>query len=423
MSHRLLIAALFLFAGLGAGVPAGSQEIERIAAVVNDDVISTSDLRSRLDLSMLASGLPPTDENRERLRPQVLRQLIDESLQRQEAERFDIEASQDDIDQAVSTIASNNGMTPDQLLGGLEQAGIPPTTLIEQVAATLAWRDLVRARLMSEVAISEDEIDDAIARITANRGQPEYLVAEIFLSVDDPTQEAQVAELAEQLVQEMRRGANFAAVAQQFSQSPTAASAGDLGWVMSGQLDPAIDRALTTMVPGQLSPPIRTVGGFHIILVRDTRIVAATNPDEVIVHAYQLVLSLPAAATQADVDRISAELQNIIESVRGCDQLQQRAQSIGADDGLDLGTRPLGEFDEQARAMMQSLPVGQPSQIAPLNNGRSAAVYMVCDRQFPDDAGINRDEIANTIGEERVGMLARRYLRDLRNAAYIDLRV
>ena len=276
---------------------------------------------------------------------------------------------------------------------------------------------------MGEVNISDEEIDEAIARMNANRGQPEYLLAEIFLSIDDPSQESEVMALADQLVQEIQRGASFAAVAQQFSQAPSAAASGDMGWVMLGQLDPAIDQVLAGTAAGRLTPPIRTVGGIHVLIVRDTRIVAAANPEDAMVGAYQLMLTLPGGATQADVDRISAEIQTITETVRGCDQLAARADTLGIAEGLDLGTRRLAEFEEPIRTSVVSLPVGQPSQPVALEGGRSAVIYMVCNRQFPDDAEIDRDEIAGDLGEERISMLARRYLRDLRNAAYIDLRV
>ncbi len=419
------ICALVALAVIVALAPASgrSQDVERIAAVVNEDVISSSDLRARLRLALLASGLPPTAENEESLRPQVMRQLIDETLQRQEAERFEIEADPDEVEQAMETIASNNGITPDQLLAGLEQNGIPDRTLLEQIRSTLAWRDLVRARLMGEVSISDEEIDEAIAQMNANRGQPEYLLAEIFLAIDSPTQETEVAELANQLVEEIQRGANFAAIAQQVSQSPSAAASGDIGWVMLGQLDPAIDQSLAGSAGGRLLPPIRTVGGYHIIVVRDTRIVAASNPDDAMVQVYQLVLSLPARATQGDVDRIAGELRDVTETVRGCDQLGERAQSLGVADTLDLGTQRMGDFEAPVRANVDTLPVGQPSQIVPLEGGQAAVIYMVCSRQFPDDAAIDRDDIASSLAEERISMLARRYLRDLRNAAYIDLRV
>ncbi len=419
------ICALIVLAVIVALAPAPgrSQDVERIAAVVNEDVISSSDLRARLRLALLASGLPPTAENEESLRPQVMRQLIDETLQRQEAERFQIEADPDEVEQAMETIASNNGITRDQLLAGLEQNGIPDGTLLDQIRSTLAWRDLVRARLMGEVNISDEEIDEAIAQMNANRGQPEYLLAEIFLAIDSPTQETEVAELAGQLVEEIQRGANFAAIAQQFSQSPSSAASGDIGWVMLGQLDPAIDQVLAGSGGGRLLQPIRTVGGYHIIVVRDTRIVAASNPQDATVQVYQLMLSLPARPTQADVDRISGELQGVTQTVRGCDQFGERAQSLGVADTLDLGTRRLGDFEPAVQSSVETIPVGQPSQIVALEGGQAAAIYMVCSRQFPDDAAIDRDEIAGSLAEERISMLARRYLRDLRNAAYIDLRV
>ncbi|WP_245986947.1 peptidylprolyl isomerase [Azospirillum thermophilum] len=257
------------------GVPAAG-----IAAVVNDEVISVSDVNARIRLALVSNGAAENPETRQRLAPQVLRQLIDERLQLQEAKRNGVTVSQADIDEAIKRIGEQNRMSRQQVEGMLKAQGVPVTTLQEQVRALLAWQRVMQRRMRQEIAIGEDEIDAAMERAKANIGKPEYLVAEIFLAVDTPDQDDDVRRTADRLVEEIRRGGNFAALARQFSQSAGAASGGDLGWVRSGELSNELDRSLATMRPGQLSAPVRTATGYHILLVRGQRAYGSGGGEE-----------------------------------------------------------------------------------------------------------------------------------------------
>lgn len=220
---------------LAAGAPAAAQTrapnapnspaagtqgpAERIAAVVNDEVISLSDVHARIRLALLNAGAQDSAETRQRLTPQVLRQLIDERLQLQEAKRLGVSVPSKEIDEAIGRIAEQNRMGRPQLEAMLKAQNVPVSTLREQVRALLSWQRVMQRRIRQEVVIGDEEIDAVMQRIKANIGKPEYLVAEIFLAVDSPDQDEEVRRNAERLVEEVRRGGNFAALARQFSQS------------------------------------------------------------------------------------------------------------------------------------------------------------------------------------------------------------
>jgi peptidyl-prolyl cis-trans isomerase SurA len=420
---RLLLCPLVLFS-LAAG-PAGGQEdrpLEGIAAVVNDEVISLSDVEARLRLALLTSGLPPSPENQQRLMPQVVRALIDEALQRQEAARLGVEIDQAAVDEAIGRIAQQNETTADQLRAGIAAQGVSPSTLEDQIRTQLAWRQVVQRQLGATVQIGDAEVDEALARIEANTGQPEYLVADIFLAVDDPADEAEVRAFAEQLIAEMRQGARFSAVARQFSQGAGAGDGGDMGWVMRGQLEPALDAALADAEPGALAGPIRTTAGYHILLVRDRRLANTPDALDAEVTLQQIGLGFPPDMTQDILGRIMAVAQDVSNTVRGCDAMAARARELGVEQTLNAGTGPLRALAPEVRDVVRDLPIGVPTPPQRLADG--VVVYMVCARGEPPAATPpNREAIAETLFQEQADRVARRYLRDLRNAAFVDLRV
>jgi len=274
---RKPIALVLLAMLVGAPHAAPAQDSIRIAAVVNDDVISERDLNVRVRMVISSSRLQDSPETRARLGPQVLRGLIDERLKLQEAGRLGIKVPANDVTQQIKTIADENKMSLENFEAALAQSGITIDSLRTQITAELSWLRVIQRRLRPQVTISDDQIDEAMAEIKANANQPEYLLAEIFLAVDSPTQEAEVKQNADRLIDQIHQGAGFSAVARQFSQSSTAAGGGDLGWVHQGQLDRALDAVLPTLKKGDVSAPIRSLGGFHILYLRDQRQSGATS--------------------------------------------------------------------------------------------------------------------------------------------------
>ena len=403
---------------LASPAAAQIQQIERIAAVVNDEVISTTDVIARLRLLLFAANLEPTDQNQQRLLPQVLRALIDEKLREQEADRFDVEVEEDDVRRAVADIAAQNNLSYEQFTGLLRNNDVPIWTLENQLRNALAWQQLVRRRLRPEVLVSDEEIDEVIGRIEENRGLPEYLVAEIFLAVDDPSRDGEVRAFAEELVAEIRRGAPFRPLAQQFSQGAGAALGGDLGWVLAGQLDPSLDAALAELQPRQISDPVRSVAGYHILLLRDRRQANVANPLDALVSMHRLALAYPPNVTRAQAEQLVATAGEMSAAAGSCEDLERIAAELGAPP-TDAGTGRIGELPPDLGALLIGLPVGEPSE--PIRMSDGVAVFMVCDRQ--EASPTDREQISNSIGEERIDMLQRRYLRDLRAAAFIDIRI
>lgn len=274
LSSRLL-AAFLATAALAPALPAAAQQPgqsaaqQRIVAVVNDAPITSRDLQERVALAALSSGLPSDPAMRQRLTAQILRGLVDETLQLQEAKRQGVQIGEADIDRAFATIAERNRMSPQQLTEAMRAAGVEIGTLRRQIHAQLAWIQLVSRDLRSRVVVTRDQVDLALRAEQA--GGAELLLSEILLPVYAPEQEAAVMADARELVQALRRGADFAELARQISVARSSQNGGQVGWVPAGSLAPELRGTVSGLEPGQIADPVRTPPGIHIIRVDDRR--------------------------------------------------------------------------------------------------------------------------------------------------------
>lgn len=272
---RLVVMLLMVFIVTPVSMPSMAA-VQEIAAVVNADVISLNDLNKRMKLIMASSGLPNNQEIRERLTPQILSALINEKIMVQEARKLKLEVTPQEIEQGFATIAGQNKMNPDQFRAMMKRGGIDASTMAAQIESQVAWSKVVQAKLRPRVVISERDIDDAYGRIKAKIGTIEYLAAEIYLPINDDKSETQVKNLANRLVSEIKSGkAAFFKLAQQFSKSAGSMNGGDTGWLNEEQIDQDILAGLKAIQKNQVTKPIKTINGYHIMFLRDTRTMSA----------------------------------------------------------------------------------------------------------------------------------------------------
>ena len=378
----------------------------RIAAVVNDTIISTADVRARTDLAMLTSGLPDSPEVRQKLLPQVLHSLIDEQLQLQEGKKLDITISQDEIQTAMKRISTDNNVPGGDIVAFLGSHGVPPSTLVAQAKAALTWNKVAQRELRPRVDIGEDEIDAVAERMRANAGKQEFLVSEILLTVDNPADEERVKSFAENLVQQIKAGATFGAMARQFSQGTGAASGGDIGWIQAGQMPPELDKVLEGLGTGEIAGPIRLPNGFHIIGVRDKRTIAVGDTKEMTVNLQQVFLPF---TPEQNKEALLKEADRLRQTITVCTGLADKiAHDFPAWHWQDLGEVKLAEAPGWLAEKVRDIGVGRASE--PMATDKGALIIFVCGRKVPEN--INREEIMSTIGTERIELLARRLLRD-----------
>jgi peptidyl-prolyl cis-trans isomerase SurA len=433
---RWLAALVLFFAGfgnVGMAAPASATALPqrlgaepaptfdtRIAAVVNDDVITLGDLNSRLRMVMVSSNLPDTPEMEKRLEPQVLRTLVDEKLKMQAAKKQNIVATKAELKKALTQVEAQNHMQPGQLIAFLKSHGIERSALYDQLDSSIVWAKLVRQLAQQTSPVTDEEIDHEMKRLQEHASDPESRVAEIFLAVDTPSQDSQVHDLAERLIDQMRRGARFSAIAQQFSQSPTAAVGGDLGWVRPQQLPSKLAKAVAQMHPGELSQPIRTPAGYYLLLILDRRTGSLGSEADTTIDIVQVVFPLPPQSSPAARAAAVAQAESVKAAAASCPDMlkigKERAPQLSSE-----GKLRLTQIAPAMRKIVMSLPIGQPSEPIVQRNG--VGVIMVCQRNVPGTTLPTRTQVYDMLMRQRLDIVARRYMRDLREAAFVDVRV
>jgi peptidyl-prolyl cis-trans isomerase SurA len=392
----------------------------RIAAVVNSEAITVRDLRARLDFVLKTSRIKNTPETRKRLSKQLLRTLIEERLKMQEARRLGIKVSRKELDASIARLEKNNRIPKGRLLPYLKSRGIDTRTVFDQVHAAIAWRRVIVRKIRPRVRISDDEVQEYIARVKANQGESRYRVAEIFLSVDTPDQERDVRATAQRLFEQIKRGVSFARIARQFSQSPTARVGGDLGWIDQGSLPSELESQLRLMKPGHVAGPIRTASGYYILALRETRVIKLKPTKKPTVSLVQAVLTFPPKAKDADRKRQRELAEKISKTASDCNNMEKVSKELGASDATRRDNVQVASLAPYLRGPTNLLPVGKASD--PIETKKGVTVVMVCNREV----GTDRKRvlaIRRALATRQLNILTRRYLRDLRRSAYLDLRV
>ncbi len=430
-SIRLAVSALALLTGapsLAAAAPSAratpiAARPVRIVAVVNGSVITSEDVDNRARLFAVSSGLPQQPEVLERLRPQILRQLVDERLRMQDVERQHIVVEGKQIAAAIQEIESHNGMQPGALRAKLSADGVSFTTLVDQVRTEIGWTMLLRQQLGDRLKVSDADVAERTRALTAEVGRPEFHVAEIFIPVENPTREAEARRFADVVIKQLRAGAPFPVVAAQFSQAQSALQGGDVGWVQPSQLDPAVAQVVQQMPPGAVSEPIAVPGGLEVVHLLAKRQIGRDFATMLSLRQVFLPFTAPLnpAAPTPQQEATLKKAQAITVRTHGCAEMEQAAKDNNSPRPADPGDVRLDVVNPpQFRAMLASLPLDHASK--PLVSPDGIAVMMVCAREEKNLNEISRKQVQEQILQTRVELLSRQLQQDLKRQAQIEMR-
>ncbi|MBA4307584.1 MAG: peptidylprolyl isomerase [Sphingopyxis sp.] len=392
--------------------------VRRATAQVNGEIITGTDIDHRLALIVAANNnqLPP--EEVARFRAQILTNLIDETLQIQEAAANEIEVTDAEVNQYFDRVSQQNFNRPaNEVEKYLISIGSSVATLKRQIKGELSWSRLLSRNVRPSANVSDDEVNAIIERIKATKGTTEYRIGEIYLSATPETMPA-VTENARKIMDQLRQGGNFVAYARQFSEASTASVGGDLGWLSLAQLPPSLATAASNMRANEIQA-VPSPGGISILLLIDRRQVATSDPRDSVLSLKQIAITFPAGTTEAQVAPLVKRFSEETSKINGCGAADEMARQLNADvvnrDGIKVRDLPA-----PLQQVMLDLQIGQSTPpYGSLEDG--VRVFVMCGRDAPQEASSESfDEIMSRLEEERVNKRARIYLRDLRRDAVIE---
>ena len=391
----------------------------KATALINGDVITQTDIDQRLALLAISNGGQIPADQMQALRGQVLRNLIDETLQIQAAKSEDIKVTKDDIDKTVVRVAGNVKQSPEQMATYLKSKGSSIRSIRRQIEGEIAWSRLQHAKIESGGSVGDDEVKAVIDRMNASKGTEEYRVAEIYMAAA-PGRETIVHDNAEKILAALRQGGSFVGYARQYSESSSAAVGGDLGWMRPEMLPEPIAAAIRQLRPGSVSDPIANSGGYSIIAVQDTRKILTSDPRSAVLSLKQVSISFPKGMARAQAEPTVQRFAQAVTSVGGCG---------GAD---KLASEFKGEVVSSDQVKLRDLPAALQEMMLPMQVGQATRPFgsieegvrtlVICGRDEVDATQPTFDQVFAQINEQRTNLRARRYLRDLRRDAIIDFR-
>ena len=411
---------------------ADNADSDGIAATINDISVSEFEVRQRMALFLATAGVQPNDEEKKRIRGQILEQLENEKLELQEAIKKHITVAPNEVDTQINHMLTDNHLSIAQLREVLSNAGASEQALRTQLTAQIAWEKTVSQEYQDRINISPAEVDAELSRYAEGADKPHYLVSEIFFTVDNPDKDAESLKTAQSVEEQLKSGGNFALVARQFSQSPSAASGGDIGWVHEGQLATELNAALTKMAINSVSAPIRSIGGYYIISLRarqepmGTKIAAAaeasTGPDSTLPLS-RLLLPVGGSPSKDVVEAAMKIANNLRAAYQGCEMLQKIPTQITGSVYMNLGNMKVGDLSPEIQKALAATHSGEAA--APFMSEAGVELIGRCDKKIVVQTAYvmpTRQDVENQLFQQQISAMARRYMRDLRRGVDVEVR-
>ena len=424
----VLVFSLYPCTLVHAAVPAPvTTPIDRIMVVVNDEIITQNELKTRLDeiskrIASQKIQAPPENV----LKKQVLERLILERLQLQVAKQMGLEASDDKVDAALQNIAAQNRMPLPELYKTMAKEGLSEAALREQIRQQIIIQQLVEREIGNRISVSESEMENFRASSENRDGGTEYNISHILISVPEsatPEILQQTRQRAEALLQTLRNGAAFDQAAIANSQGQNALEGGNLGWKKPGQLPALFASALKTMQLGEVSDVLRSPSGFHLLKLVDkrggkkTQAITQTRARHILLRTNEIVTT----------DDARRRLEKLRQRIENGDNFAELAKSHSEDPGSavsggDLGWVNPGQTVPEFERAMDAL---KPNEIStPVQTSYGFHLIQVLERRQQDvtherDQADARQQIHARKTDERY----EQWVRQLRDEAYIDYRV
>jgi peptidyl-prolyl cis-trans isomerase SurA len=395
--------------------------VRKPTAIVNGTVITGTDVDQRMALIVVANQFKLKPEEEQQLRLTVLRGLIDEALQIQQAKTEEITVKSEEIDQAYAKVATNFQKTTAEFGPFLRSIGSSSRSVRKQIEGELAWQRYLRRRVEPGINVSDEEVKKILDAMNAARGTPEYHLKEIYVSTTADRAPAVMAAMR-QAMEDMKTGkAPFDYYARTMSETTTAPSGGELGWVRPAALPGELATAASEMQVGQLAGPIENSGGFSILYMVDKRKVLEADPRSARLSLKQIKVAFPAGTTQEQAQARAAEFAKTVQGINGCGSVAKAAAAIGAE-VVDNDQLAIKDLPAALQDMIINMQVGQAT--APFGSpAEGVSSLVLCGRDEAQGGNLpSAGQVQNQMEQTRVNLRAAKILRDLRRDAVIEYR-
>lgn len=399
-----------------------AEVIDKVIAHVDEDVILQSELDRKIIQAkqqiLSRGGQLPSDEV---LRKELLEQLIVQSLQYQMARRSGMQIQPSELQQFATQVARNNNMTLDEFRLNLAQQGIAYELFLEDLHKEILTGQFRDAFVARRIKVSEKEIDSLIQSMNA-QNQVEYHLGHILIAVPENADE-KTENLAKQkalaVIKELKAGADFAEIAKAVSSSPDAQEGGDFGWRTESNMPTLFANVVSFLRKGEVSQPIRSPSGFHILKIKDKRgeqqhLVQQTN-------ARHILIRPDAITTEADAKQ---QLQNIRQRIlAGEADFEEEAKKHSDDPGSaklggNLGWNNLGVYDPVFEQTLASLDVNEISE--PFQSNFGWHIVQLLGRRTDDQTdAMKRQQALRILQQRKFSEEVENWIRELRDEAYV----
>lgn len=392
--------------------------IRKPTALVNGYVITGTDVEQRLAWLVALNDWKLTPQDRDQLRLQVLRLLIDETLQIQAAAADKITIDKADIDRSFNGLGRRMNRSPDQMRNWLRQVGSSERSVRRQIEGEVAWSRVLRRRV--DVSVGDAEINAMLERLRAARGTEEYHFFEIYMNAT-PDRANEVFAAQQKVIEQLRSGQRFDYLARVNSQSSTAAVGGDLGWIRLATLPDQLANAGREMQPGQVAGPIEVPGGYSVLYLAEKRKIAVADPLDAKLSLKQLTIAFPAGISEAQAQSRAAQFAEGTRGIKGCGDVDRVAKDLGAE-VVNNDSMKIRDLPPALQQIILNLQVGQTTQpFGSLEQG--VRVLVLCGRDDPTEyVEPSVEQVRGELEEQRTNLRASRMMRDLRRDALIEYR-
>ena len=392
-----------------------------IAAVVNNKIISTKDISDRINFIGFMSKVEPTVMRSKKFKRQVLEQLIDEELERQEIKRLQIKITLEELNSAKNIMERQLKISKGKLLKFLAENKLSKLDAITQIETNLGWTKAVQTRYRNQLKISDDEISEIRKKVESSIGTTQLFLSEIVIENSIARGQENAKRLIEEIYTKIKEGANFSALARRFSNARSANFNGKVGWTTFDQLEPFLVPSLKLVKTGGITAPIKTKSGYLLLKVEAQKKVTEFDPLKTRVRILQLLFSPKQNNTKEQIDLKLSQIRTKFEDVNSCSKFKDLSKQIPDGELQDLGEFFMGELSTGLRKIVQKLKIGVASK--PFKTSNGIAIISVCQRLLPKSIVPSRETVALKLQREKLEKLAKKYLYDLRQSAFIEIKI